>query len=193
MDILSNLSIIIPNHNEKRIGEMTALTRSCFPDAEIIVSDDPWGNGKGWAVRQGLKRATKDYIVIINGDLDIHPYEIHKLIEKSKDYDVVVGLKDSSHLPLHRKIITRLSRTFIHQLFGLPLTDTQTGIKLFPIEAICDYITDGFMFDVELLHNARRKGFTLGEVKVFCVSSKSKGLVCLVKTFIEALRLRGRL
>jgi len=172
---------------------MVELTKSCFPMAEIIVSHDPFGWGKGWAVREGINRSTKDYIVIINGDLDIHPYEINKLINASKVYDVVVGIKDTVYLPWHRRVITYLSRLLIKSLFKLPVRDTQTGLKLFPKEAITDFKTDGFMFDVELLWNAYKQGFTIGGVQVFCVSSKSKGLICLIKTLVETIKLRLRL
>ena len=193
MDILSNLSIVIPSHNEKRIYEMVDLTKTCFPLAEIIVSHDPFGWGKGWAVREGIRRSTKDYIVIINGDLDIHPFEIKKLISAAKVYDIVVGIKDTIYIPWNRKIITYLSRLLIKYLFKLPVRDTQTGLKLFPRKAITDYQSDGFIFDVELLWNAYKQGFTIGEVPVFCVSSKSKGLICLIKTLIETIKLRLRL
>ena len=188
MDIFSNLSIIIPNHNEPRIKEMVDLVFREFPHAEVIVSNDPEGKGKGWAVREGIKNSSKYYIAIIDGDLDIQPRKLHRLIEVSHIYDIVVGRKALWNLPFHRKPITIFSRKIINLLFRLPI-DTQTGIKLFPRETLSDFRTDGYMYDVELLYNARKKGYIIGEVLLTVYSSKKKSIGCLIKCLWETLRI----
>jgi glycosyltransferase involved in cell wall biosynthesis len=190
LDILSNLSIVIPNHNEPEVSEVYRLCRYYCPEAQIIVSDDFFGFGKGWAVREGLKKATKDYIVIIDGDMDIRPACIILLKLEAVKFDIVIGKKEIWNLVWHRKIITIFSRWLIKKLFKLPVTDTQTGIKLFPKEAITDFKTDGWMYDVELLYNAHKMGFTIGEVPVYVNSTKSKGILVLIKTFWELIQLR---
>lgn len=160
-----NLSILIPSKDEPKIQKMVEATENEFPNAsQIIVCNDREGRGKGWAVRQALEHATGDVICFIDGDLDIHPRMISRLIPFLNDYDIVVGRKQIRGF-ISRRWITRASRLFFKILFGLSI-DSQTGIKLFKRDALCEWETDDFMFDVEILTKAKDAGFKIIEVPV---------------------------
>lgn len=192
MDRSKDLSIIIPNRKEKRIAEMVEETRVLFPDAQIIVSNDDTGQGKGITLQRGLWHAQRDFVVFINGDMDIHPSNINRLLDHINYYDIVIGIKKTDHLPLRRKLVSNLSRWLIKTMFRLPVSDTQTGIKVFKRYALHNWDTRGYGFDVEILADAHRRGYAIKEVKVTCESTKSKGLRDLFKTLKEIIALKLR-
>lgn len=186
------LSILIPSKDEPKIKEMVRITEEEFPEAQqIIVCNDSLGKGKGWAVREALKHATGDVICLIDGDLDIHPRMIKRLIPFLKEYDIVVGRKQVRG-SLGRRILTKCSRLYIKLLFGVT-NDTQTGIKLFKDYALLPWETDGFMFDLEILAKARMKGLQIIEVPVEVTdhgsTSKPMKLRNVIRAFKESLRL----
>ena len=188
-----SLSILIPCKEEPKIHLMVEKTAKCFPEAQIIVCNDRLGHGKGWAVRQALAEATGEYIAFIDGDLDIHPRMLERLIPFLEDYDIVVGKKNVRR-SFSRRIITRLSRLYIRLLFGFDF-DTQTGIKIFHRYALLPWKSDSFIFDLEILVKARSKGLQMAEVPVEVTdhgsSSKPMRLANIFRTFKESLIIFG--
>lgn len=193
MDRSENLSIIVPNRNEKKIEEVKKQIKILYPKAQLIVSDDKLGQGKGITLQRGLWKANRDVVVFINGDMDIHPKEINKLLNIINYYDIVIGIKDISILSFKRKIITKLSRWLIKILFHLPISDTQTGLKVFKRYALHNWDTRGFGYDVEILTDAVRRGYEIREVEVEVNSSKNKNLWDIFKTFWEIIIIKFKL
>ena len=187
------LSILIPSRNEPKIHEMVAATEREFPNAEqIIVANDLASRGKGWAVREALKAATGDVVCFIDGDLDIQPRMIHRLIPFLNDYDIVIGKKQVRG-SLGRRLLTRLVRIYLKMFFGLSY-DTQTGIKLFKRYALTDWECDSFIFDLEILYKARQAGLQIIEVPVevtdFGASSKPMRLKNVFRCLSESLKIK---
>lgn len=185
------MSILIPSRNEPKISLMVAEAEKCFPEAQIIICNDRYGKGKGWAVREALKEATGNIICFIDGDLDINPVMIGRLIPFIKDYDIVVGKKRIKGRPT-RKLVTFLSRIFIKLLFGLNI-DSQTGLKLFKREALPEWNENQFMFDLEVLYKAKDAGFKIVEVPVevtpYGATSKKLSNKGVFKCLLAALRM----
>ena len=185
---MRGLSILIPSKEEPKIPEMLIKTEKCFPGAEIIVSNDRYSKGKGWALRQSLNQARGDVIALIDGDMDIHPRMIWRLIPFIEDYDIVVGKKENSGY-LSRKVITFFSRLFIKVLFGITV-DTQTGVKLFRRKAVKEWKSDGFMFDLEILYRAKREGKRMVEVPVDAIRSRKVNALSVLACFKEAIKIK---
>lgn len=181
------MSIIIPNHNEPDIGKMVKEVSRQFPFAQVVVQDDPDGKGKGWAIREGLKKAYGEVICFIDGDLDIHPRMIKRLIPFLDDFDIVVGVKNNDGF-MSRRIITWLSRFYIKFLFGVKV-DTQTGIKLFKRRALPKWKSDGFLFDVEILWKAKRVSTLMVGVPIVASISRRVSARTLWRTLKESISL----
>lgn len=186
----SNLSIVIPNHKEEKILAVVKWCKALYPNAEVVVGVDTDGRGKGWAIREGLKLATKPIVCFIDGDMDVDPRDILQLL--SHDEDVVVAVKSLKGLPWHRKFISICSRLVIKVLFNLPISDTQTGLKVFR-KPIPDFETNGWAFDIEILYKLHLRGATFKEVPIIVTSSKSKGLKDICTTLYSILCLKYRL
>src|SRR3990167_3737499 len=166
---MSTLSIILPSRSEPEIQAFLKEVEAKLPVTEIIVSNDQESRGKGRVIREALKHAKGDQIAFLDGDGEIPARMLLRLLPFLEDFDVVVGSKRITNAPLRRKIMTHVTRIWFRFLYGLQV-DTQTGIKLFRREAILSspWISDSFVFDVEVLYNIQSKGFRIIEVPIEC-------------------------
>ncbi|MDP2652245.1 MAG: glycosyltransferase family 2 protein [bacterium] len=180
----SSISIIVPCYNEARTIEeilaRLAAAYTCAWKKEIIVVDDAshdgtreilkkyentisviycdTNGGKGTAVRYGLEKATGEYILIQDADLEYNPADIQALVSviDTGVADVVYGSRTLSSSTKHGGTIARLGAwsitKLINFLYGLRLTDVWTCYKLFPRAASADFISGHF--ESELLFTA---------------------------------------
>jgi len=133
-------------------------------------------SGKGFALKHGFVFATGDLIAFLDADLDLHPSQIQTLhrVMRETNADVVVGSKrhPKSRLdyPWHRRLLSDGYYILMRLMFGLPVKDTQTGIKLFRqkvLEMVFPrMLAKRFAFDLELLVNAHRLGYKIVEAPI---------------------------
>jgi glycosyltransferase involved in cell wall biosynthesis len=111
------ISIIIPAHNEaESIGALLRDIRSLHPEAEVIVVNDgstdetanvaheagaivyshPYNIGNGAAIKSGIRVATGDVLVFMDGDGQHAPEDIERLLEFIPDFEMVVGARSVS-------------------------------------------------------------------------------------------------
>ena len=180
------LSVIIPSRLEPRIHEFVEEIEKEIKPLQIIVCNDRYGQGKGYALREALKEAKGDKFIFIDGDNDIKPFEIRKLIPYLSQYDVVVGDKGSPKR-LDRRILTILSRIWIRALF-LIWDDTQTGIKGFNYKP--EWKTNGWAYDIEILYKAKKTGKTIVSIPIKAIVSDTKSLGDIWRTLLDSIKIR---
>lgn len=200
------LSIIIPAFNEeKTIGSIVKKIMSVeLPgiEKEVIVVDDgstdntiskipkiyknltiivhKVNQGKGAAVVSGIKKATGEYIVIQDADLEYDPSDIINLVKplKEKKYQVVYGsrLKRMPNFLRDERTI----RFFVHYLgnkflslitsilYGQWITDMETGYKLFPKTLVnnMNIQAKSFDFEPEITAKFLKRGYNILEVPI---------------------------
>ncbi|OGE16341.1 hypothetical protein A3F00_02345 [Candidatus Daviesbacteria bacterium RIFCSPHIGHO2_12_FULL_37_11] len=125
--------------------------------------------GKGFAVRFGMVRAKGDLISFLDAGMDISPKGIMMLMAHMEWYnaDVIVGSKrhpvSRVNYPLRRRIYSIGYHLGVKMLFGLPLTDTQSGIKIFKrnvVEKVLPrLLVRNYAMDIEMLAVAKYIGF----------------------------------
>ncbi|MEO0335769.1 MAG: glycosyltransferase family 2 protein [Pseudomonadota bacterium] len=129
----------------------------------------PENTGKGAVVREGFGEAKGDFILFIDGGMEIHPREIRIFIGLMLLYrcDIVVGSKrhpqSRIHYPFFRRVLSWFFQKGVYFLFDVDVTDTQVGMKLFRrevIEAIRPHLAiDRYGFDLEILSLAKMQGY----------------------------------
>ena len=147
----------------------------------IIVQRNRSNYGKGRALRKGFRFSKGDYIIFLDADMDLHPGQIDTFFDimRLTESDIVIGSKrhPNSQLfyPAERRLMSSVYFFLVKMLFGLPINDTQTGLKLFKRSVLqqvfCEYISREFAFDLELLVNAHRLGYKIAEAPV-CIQSQ---------------------
>jgi len=125
--------------------------------------------GKGYAVRYGMQHAKGDLISFLDAGMEISPKGIMMLMSHMDwyDADIIVGSKrhpvSRVNYPLKRKIFSIGYHFLVLLLFGLPLRDTQSGIKIFKRSVIDKILprllVKRYAMDVEMLAVARHLGF----------------------------------
>lgn len=126
--------------------------------------------GKGHAVRYGMKLAKGDLIAFIDAGMEIHPAGLNLLLAHMEWYksDVIVGsVRHSASkvkgYPSIRKILSWGYHTLTKILFGLRITDCQRGIKIFKRQVLEDVLpkllVKAYAFDIEMLSVAKRLGY----------------------------------
>ena len=163
------LSVVIPCYNEAGTIEkvVEAVLGAPGPEKEIIVVDDcstdgtreilkekiearvsrviyqDANQGKGAALRQGIRAATGDVVIIQDADLEYDPDEYPKMLQPILDgrADVVFGSRFSggeAHRVVYfwHRVGNGLLTLLSNMLTNLNLTDIETCYKAFRREII---------------------------------------------------------
>jgi hypothetical protein len=141
-------------------------------DPSVVVDRSVVNEGKGAAVRRGFAQARGELVGFIDGDGDIDVEIVRRLARACAAPGVWAAIA-SKHtdgaevrMSVRRRGLSRGYRRIVRLLFGLDVTDTQCGAKVFArtgLERALPFARErGFALDVELLGLGRRLG--LGQV-----------------------------
>ena len=132
--------------------------------------------GKGNALKAGFRASTGELVLLLDGDLDILPGYLPGFLEtmEREKADIVIGSKrhpkSRVRYPWHRRISSAVYYGLVRLLIGMPVTDTQTGMKLFRRnvlgEALDRMLVKEYAFDLELLAIAYGRGAKIAEAPV---------------------------
>jgi len=140
-----------------------------YRSKNIKVLSYPLNVGKGFALSYGFSQSKGNLIAFLDGDLELHPKQLRlfaDLMDLTKA-DIVIGSKrhplSKINYPFLRKIYSRVYQLLVKILFGLNITDTQVGIKLFKRKVLNKVmpklVIKAWAFDLEVLVVASHLGF----------------------------------
>lgn len=153
------IRLFIVNDGSKQLDETLSagLIKEMIPDLQWISYVE--NKGKGYALRQGVKQSTADFIVYTDIDW---PYTEDSMIGLIKSLveskDAVIGTRDDVyylHLPAARRRISRLLRSFNAKLLRLKVADTQAGLKGFRKNVKDTFLSttiNRYLFDLEFIY-----------------------------------------
>ena len=143
---------------------------------QLSLLSRPHG-GKGAAVKAGMLAATGDYVVFADADMATPPDQLPLLTAALADHDLALGSRvhpDGSDRrrsqPFHRRLLGRIFHGLAAAWVTGPVPDTQCGFKGFRRAAAHDLFSSqligGIVFDAEIIHLARRRGYSIAVVPV---------------------------
>ena len=150
--------------------------------------------GKGYALKKGVIKAKKDWILTLDVDISVSLLQIKKLINKKliNNKNVVYfgsrNLKNSDiEFKFHRKILGIIFSFLLNILFNINIKDTQCGFKLYKkkiAKRIFKNIKDnGFVHDVEVVLYSKKFNYGLEELPVKWIHRNESKLNLYVDTF----------
>ena len=176
---MDKYSILIPIHNEVNSIPtlLEALKDYIFKGHEIIIIDDgstdgstdilnnckiinfiflKENKGKGYAIRRGLKKVTNNKVLIFDGDMEINPSEISKLmiLDSKNNINYVMGIRYESFRPLKSNFDwgNFMFTSFFNIIFNKNHKDVLCCAKAFYLNVIKNHRlrSNGFDIDIEL-------------------------------------------
>jgi len=168
--------IIVNDFSLDNTEDAVLLYQQNNPDLNIHYFKHPFNKGKGASLQTGIEKASGDFIIIQDADLEYDPQEYLLLLQPVLDgfADVVYGSRFVSGRP-HRILFfwhtigNRFLTLFSNMFSNLNLTDMETCYKLFKSEIIKGISLNEkrFGFEPEItIKLARIKGIRIYEVGI---------------------------
>jgi len=148
--------------------------------AKLKVIQYEQHRGKGCAVRTGISQTSGKYVMFADSGLCVPYGNALPGLEMLKDgsCDIAHGSRkllqsDILHnQPWRRRLSSKIFKWLTRRLVQIPagLTDTQCGFKMYKghvarkLYGRC--ISDGFMFDVEIILRAQKEGYRIKEFPI---------------------------
>ena len=158
----STTSIIVPALNEaEAIGDLVRSLRGSAPWHEVIVVDDgstdgtgerareagaivvrhPYNKGNGAAVKSGVRRATGDAILIVDGDGQHRPADAVRLVTRLDEYDLVVGARSAAtQATTARRLGNALLNRLATYLTDREIPDLTSGFRAARRECMLEFL-----------------------------------------------------
>jgi glycosyltransferase involved in cell wall biosynthesis len=221
------LSILMPVYNEfatltTAVKEVLRVEYPC--DIELVIVDDgstdgtrdlygsfeseprvsvhlhPQNRGKGAAIRTAAEKATGDYVIMCDADLEYSPAEIPALLAPvlRNEAQVVYGTRTFGSHNAYSYLYVLGNRgvtTAANILFNCYISDLETCFKLVPRELYLDLDIrqQGFGMEAELTGKLLRRGVRPYEVPIsYRARSREEGKKLTARDGVEALWILAR-
>jgi glycosyltransferase involved in cell wall biosynthesis len=147
----AKVSVVIPAFNESEsIADLVHAIQRRYPDFEIVVIDDgsadntaevaadagarvfvhPYNIGNGAAIKSGIREATGDIFVFMDGDGQHNPEDIEEMLAHLPEFDMVVGARGKgSQASVGRGIGNRIYNWLGSYVSKFPIEDLTSGFR----------------------------------------------------------------
>ena len=158
----ADTSVIVPALNEEgAIAEVVARLQSGGPWHEIIVVDDgstdatgeraraagaivvrhPYNKGNGAAVKSGIRKATGDVVLIVDGDGQHRPADAVRLVSGIGEYELVVGARSAAtQATLMRRFGNHLLNRLASYLTERNIPDLTSGFRAARRDCLLEFL-----------------------------------------------------
>ena len=141
------VTVIIPAYNERE--HITAVLKKIPDEYNVIVVDDGSTDrtgeiskslgyktvilkenmGKSFACNRGLKESNDEINVFIDGDGQLDPKDIPRIISRMENNDLVIGVRNMENIPWHRKFTNSMAKLAIKKITGQSFRDVLCGLR----------------------------------------------------------------
>jgi glycosyltransferase involved in cell wall biosynthesis len=147
----SSVSIVVPAFNEEpAIGALVQALGAGGAWHEIIVVDDgssdataaragdagatvvrhPYNKGNGAAVKTGIRRATGEFVLIVDGDGQHQAADAARIVSRLGEYDLVIGARSTGTQATHARLFGNAAlNRLAGYLTGRTIPDLTSGFR----------------------------------------------------------------
>jgi len=158
----SAVTIVIPAFNEgPAIADVVSALKAAASWHEIIVVDDgshddtagraraagacvirhPYNKGNGAAVKSGIRSATGEFVLIMDGAGQHRPEDARRLVSKLGEYDLVIGSRSASTQATQaRRFGNNALNGLASYLTGRSIPDLTSGFRAARREQLGEFI-----------------------------------------------------
>lgn len=153
-------------------------TSEQLSDLPIILLRNEPNAGKAAALWRGMQTSmdlSVDGVITLDGDGQHRPEDIPRFIKAAQEHtkNIIIGsrLHDREVIPRRRYYANRFANFWIAWASGMPMEDSQSGFRLYPIELLTDLSIDtsrdkGFVFESEIIIEAGWQGIAVYNIKI---------------------------
>ena len=215
---LKKVCVLVPTYNNEQTVEKVLTDVLTFTDQVIVVNDGstdstlerlqkfkridlvtyPVNRGKGFALRQGFRRAVDmgyDYAISIESDGQHFAEDLPKFLESLEAHPsaVIIGARNmgQSSVPGKSSFGNKFSNFWFWVETSLKMKDTQSGYRLYPVRLLDDirFITWKFEFEIEVLVRSAWRGFEIIHVPVRVFYPEKGKRVSHFRPFMDVTRI----
>jgi len=188
--------IVIPTYNEEKDIDKVVIQLKEYNKDILIVDDGSTdatlsklktikdislltngkNKGKGFAIRRGLQYALKnnyDLVILMDGDGQHNPAEINNFIEKSRDYDLVIGnrMHNSFRMPFIRYFVNWLDSSIVSKIISFDVKDVHCGYRALKTNLInkLDLKSERFEIEAEIVINTVKNKAKVANLNIECI------------------------
>ena len=160
--MIESVSVVVPAYGEgTSIGPLVSALRQAGPWREIIVVDDgssddtgtraaeagaivvrhPYNKGNGASVKTGIRRASGEFVLILDGDGQHRPADAVRIAQKLREYDLVVGARSSAtQAGSARRMGNAALNWLASYLTERPIPDLTSGLRAARRQYLLEFI-----------------------------------------------------
>jgi glycosyltransferase involved in cell wall biosynthesis len=148
---LSSTSVVVPAFNEEAaVGPLVERLRAAGAWHQILVVDDgstdataaraaaagatlvrhPYNKGNGAAVKTGIRHATGDFVLIIDGDGQHRTGDAARIVEQLGEYDLVIGARSTGTQATRARLVGNSALNWLASyMTGRRVPDLTSGFR----------------------------------------------------------------
>lgn len=152
---------------------------------EVIHRTGPRGLGRSYVdgLMHAVTEGRADFICQMDCDLSHDPTYLPHLVGAAATHDLVIGSRYMNggvsvvNWPIHRILLSAFGNRYIRLVTNLAASDCTSGYRCWRREAlarlpVAAMVSDGYAFLVEMMYEAKQRGFRIGEVPIIFVERR---------------------
>lgn len=168
--------VIIDDASPDGTGEIAEQISKKYRNITVVHRKSKLGIGSAYkeGFKIALERFDPDLILQMDSDYSHDPKEIHQLIQGIHEYDIAIASRHVSGSSivgwsLYRKLLHSIACTLAGICGDMKISDPTSGYRIFKKNVLksisfSEVSSEGFAFQIELLHNLSKMGFKIIEL-----------------------------
>ena len=201
------LSIVMPAKNEAiNLQKLLPLLQATVPGAELIVVNDgstdatvalceslgvtvvthQYSKGNGASIKSGVRHASRDTVVFMDGDGQHKPADVLRLYELfAQGYDMVVGARSSAtQASMGRLVANTLYNQLSSWMANQTIRDLTSGFRIVNRHKFLKFLyllPNGFSYPTTITMSFFRAGYSVAYVDIEAGKREGKSHINLMK------------